>query len=255
MSRPPHRPGADSVGADSVGFPWAGRALPRQPFAGDDGSVDPALAAALAGYGQGTTALADVVRALAVARVLVPVVAVLGEDHPLPTHVRGDLGAVLAIATITGPDGRRGLPVFGGTASLAHWDRRARPVPVEGVRAALAAVAEGCDLLLLDLAGPVPVIVPRPAVWALGQSRSWVPPSADPELVAALRAVVEPVPDVVALRLEPLGDAGARLVLRVTAGLSKAHLSGVVAAVRAAIAEVDLLAERVDAVELKILPA
>jgi hypothetical protein len=62
-----------SGGPDSAGVPWAGRTLAAQPFTGDDGRADPALAAALAGGGE--RALAD---ALAGARVLVPVVALPG---------------------------------------------------------------------------------------------------------------------------------------------------------------------------------
>jgi hypothetical protein len=173
---------APEPSSDTAGVPWVGRDLPSQPYAGDDGRVDPALAEALAGFATGAVAIVEVVRALAAARVLVPVVAVIGEDHPLPTHTRGDLGAEMAIVTITGADGKRALPVFSSVQTLAGWDADARPVPVESARAALSAVAEGCELLVLDAAGPVPVVVPRPAVWALGQSRVWTPPGADPEV-------------------------------------------------------------------------
>jgi hypothetical protein len=241
--------------ADTAAVPWAGRELPRQPFAGDDGTADPRLADRLEQFAAGRVDLAGVVRALPDARLLVPVVAVPGEGHPLPERARGDLGAELAVVTIIGADGRRSLPVFSSTDTLLRWRSAARPVPVESVRAALAAVAEGCDRLLLDAAGPVPVIVPRPAVWALGQGRPWTPPSTDVELLAALRAAVEPVPDVLGLRLEPLGDAGVRIVLGVVAGLPRPGLDDVLRAVRAALSGVDLLPERVDAVELTVLPA
>ena len=64
--------------ADSAGVPWAGRTLVEQPFAGDDGTTDPALAAALTG---GT--LADVVRAWAPSRALVPVVRLIDRAYEL----------------------------------------------------------------------------------------------------------------------------------------------------------------------------
>jgi SseB protein N-terminal domain len=240
---------------DTAGVPWAGRELPRQPFAGDDGTADPRLADRLEQLAAGRADLAGVVRALSEARLLVPVVAVPGEDHPVPDHARGDLGAELAIVTIIGADGRRSLPVFSSADALLRWRSDARPVPVESARAALAAVTEGCDLLLLDAAGPVTVVVPRPAVRALGQGRPWTPPGTDVALLAALRAAVEPVPDVLGLRLEPLGDAGVRIVLGVTAGLPRPGLDDVLQAVRAALAQVELLPERVDAVELTVLPA
>jgi hypothetical protein len=241
--------------SDTAGVPWGGRELPGQPFAGDDGTVDPALAEALAGYAAGTVATVDMVRAISAARVLVPVVAVLGEDHPLPAHTRGDLGAEMAIVTITGADGRRALPVFSSVQTLAGWNADARPVPVESARAALSAVAEDCELLVLDAAGPVTVVVPRPAVWALGQSRVWTPPGEDPELAAAVDRAVRPLPDVLATRCEPVGDTGVRIVLGVRAGLPPEQLTSTVHAARSLIAEVELLTERADAVELKVLPA
>ena len=251
-------PGAVPPGgppADTAGVGWGGRTLPTQPFAGDDGGADPALAAALVAHAAGTASLPAAVAALAGARVLVPVVAVLGEEHPLPAHARGDLGADMAIVTLTGPDGRRALPVFSSTATLARWDPAARPVPVDSARAALAAVAEDCELLLLDPAGPHPLPVPRPAVWALGRGRSWTPPGDDGELLAAVRAAVHPLPDVRGVRAEPLGDTGVRVVLGVTAGLTRPELDAVVHAARALLAEVELLAERAEAVELRVLPA
>jgi hypothetical protein len=250
----PESPSPESP-SDTAGVPWVGRDLPSQPFAGDDGRVNPVLAEALAGYASGAAEMIDVVQALSAARVLVPVVAVLGEDHPLSTHARGDLAAEMAIVTITGADGRRALPVFSSIQTLAGWDADARPVPVESARAALSAVAEDCELLVLDAAGPVTVLLPRPAVWALGQSRAWTPPGADPELAAAVDLAVRPLPDVLATRCEPIGDAGVRIVLGVRAGLPQDQLTMTVHAAQALIAEVEMLPERADAVELKVLPA
>ena len=71
-------------GADSAGVPWHGRSLAPQPFAGDDGEPDPALVAALAGRTPGGATAADVVAALARARVLVPVVAAPRPSEPAP---------------------------------------------------------------------------------------------------------------------------------------------------------------------------
>lgn len=246
---------AEAAREDSSGVPWAGRELPVQPFAGDDGSPDPVLAAALAAAAGGSGSVADVVHALAAARVIVPVVAVLGTDHPAPTLARGDLGADMAVVTVTGADGRVALPVFSGTETLRRWDPQARPVPVECRRAALAAVDEGCELLLLDPSGPVRFGVPRAAVWAIAQGRDWVPAAEDAELLAALQRAVHPLPDVLGLRLERAGDTGVRIVLGVRAGLDRTALEAVVHAARALIGEVEILPERADAVELRILPA
>ena len=44
---------------------------------------------------------------------------------------------------------------FTGLDALARWDRSARPVPVTSHQVAAAALEEGADGLLVDIAGPV----------------------------------------------------------------------------------------------------
>ncbi len=239
-------------GADSAGVPWAGRTLTPQPFAGDDGGTDPALAAALAAADPEGAATA-----LLAARVFVPVVAVLG-DGPAPIGPHGrpvDKSADMAVATLVAPDGRRALPVFSGTAALAAWDAAARPVPAEGPRAALSAVQDGCSALLVDPGTAHALLLPRPALWALGQGRAWVPPGRDPEVADAVAAALAGLPAVDAVRTEPGEGAGVVVALGVRPGLDAAGLSALVDAVQAALAGSELLAERADAVALRILPA
>ena len=76
------------------------------------------------------TTYGDALLALQDARLLVPVVAVLGEvevdEHGLAHDKTSDMAAVL----MTGADGRRALLAFTGSDSLASWDAGARPVPV-----------------------------------------------------------------------------------------------------------------------------
>jgi hypothetical protein len=241
----PGGPGAD--GTDSAGVPWAGRALTAQPFAGDDGHRDPALEEALAG----DAPLADVVRAWAPTRALVPVVAVLGEDDDL-VAVAGDKSADMALATLTGPDGARALPAFTSTAALAAWDAGARPVPVEAARAAQAAVAEGCEAVVLDVAGPWTRVLPRPAVWAVAQGRDWLPPAEDPEVLAAVATACAGIDHLVAHRCEPAGDAGLRVVLGLPAGLDPGAARGAATAVGDRLGASDLVTERVTAVGLTL---
>ena len=223
------------MSTDSAGVPWAGRTLTEQPFAGDDGSCDPALAVALDGG-----SLADVVRAWAPTRVLVPVVAVLGEGEDV-VPVAGDKSADMALATLTGKDGTRALPVFTATAALAAWDAAARPVPVEAARAAQAAVAEGCDVVVLDVAGPASRLLPRPAVWAVAQGREWVPPWEDPEVLAEVAAACGDVRH----RCTASGDAGLEITLPVTAREATGRVAERLGAS-------DLLRERVAAVQLRL---
>ncbi len=270
MTAPPGGSPAGAGGADSAGVPWAGRTLTPQPFAGDRGEADPALARALAwasgsrpagadrpGAGEeacedaAVGAAEDVAAALAAARLLVPVVAVGGEV----TATHGDANADMAMPTLTLADGARALPVFSGQASLTAWDGAARPVPAGARRVALAAVAEGCTELLVDPAGPHPYRLRRPMLWALAQGRPWVAPARDPEVAAVVEAACVDLPDVRGTRCEPQGVTGLRVVLGVRAGLGPQALEGLVTAVRGRLTGSELLAERAEALQLAVLPA
>lgn len=252
-------PDADPVGntADSAGVPWAGRTLTGQPFAGDDGTTDPALRAALEAWAATPTSagLADVVRAWAPTRVLVPIVAVLGEEDDLTAasdHGQGDKSADMALVTITGRDGRKVLPTFTSTDALAAWNATARPVPVEAARAAQAAVLEGCDLVAIDPAGPADCLLPRPAVWAVAQGREWQPPTEDPQVQAAIDAIAAAVPGVAAHRVEPDGRAGLNLVLGLPVGLDPDQVNQITGRIGQLLAGDDLITERAESLRLTV---
>jgi hypothetical protein len=247
-------PGRD---AGSAGVGRHGRTLTPQPFSGDDGSAAATLALALEAHAAapGPAALAAVVVALAQARVLVAVVAILGEGRPVADGPRADAGAEMALVTVTMPDSVRGLPVFSGVAALAGWDATARPVPVEGARAALSAVAEGCDRLIVDLAGPHPAVVPRPAVRALAQGLAWLPSPDDPDVAAAVTRAAAGVEEILGVRCEPGSTAELRVVVGVRPGLDRAGLDALLTRLGAALAAQQVVADRVDAIELRVLPA
>lgn len=136
------------------------RRLQGSEYVDDTGAADPALAAALTSYAAtGAGAYPAVLAALADARLLVPVVAVLGEsevgEHGLVTDKSSDMAAVL----LTGADGRLALLAFTSTAALAAWDPAARPVPVAAHLAAATAVQEGAAALVVDVAGPQQLVL------------------------------------------------------------------------------------------------
>lgn len=256
-----------TVPADSAGVPWSGRTLTDSPFAGDDGSVDPRLGAALAARGAGGAGLtgragraggdgdAEVVRALATARLLVPVVAVVAETETAPeSGLAVDQAADMALVMVAAPDGRTALPVFSALQALTAWRPDARPVPVEAARAALSALSEGCQLLVLDPGGPHPFVVPRPAVVALAQGRAWVPSYGDPDVQAAVTAAATADPAVRAADVERGRGAELRVVLHVVPGLDRAALDRLVAGVGQRLAADAVVAERVDGVELRVVP-
>ena len=144
------------------------RSLPDPGFAGDEGTADPEVVAALTAYErdpQGGWARA--VAALQGSRLLVPVVAVLGEVEHDAQGLTRDKTSDMATVLLTGRDGRSALLAFTGLASLQRWRPDARPVPVRAADAARAAVQEGADALVVDVAGPVLLAVEGEALRAL----------------------------------------------------------------------------------------
>ena len=82
------------------------------------------------------------------ARLLVPIVAVAeGEVADSAPH--------MASVTLVQPDGRRGLLAFTCLETLRAWEPDARPVAAAAPDVAAAALAEGADGVLVDIAGPV----------------------------------------------------------------------------------------------------
>ncbi len=127
------------------------RDIPDPGFAGDDGRADPGLLALLAAAdGDPGPALA----ALGTARLLVPVTAVAGEVETGPDGLAREKDSDMAVVMMRGRDGRVALLAFSGTETLTRWDPTARPVPVTGRTAARAALDDGAQALVLDVAGP-----------------------------------------------------------------------------------------------------
>ena len=131
----------------------------------DTGAADERLGAALAAYAADPGREPVVLAALGSARVLVPVVAELGESETSADGLVRDKSADMATVLMRGADGRLALLAFTSLESMHRWDPEARPVPVPAHVAAQAAVQDGAVALLLDVAGPVAyaaaVSVPR----------------------------------------------------------------------------------------------
>lgn len=237
-----------------------GKALPpTSAFAGDDGSADPSLADALAGLEDRRTTLADVVRALADARVLVPVLAEVEASGTTDAGLHVDKEASTGVVALATPDGRTALPVFTSTSALAAWRADARPVPAEGPRAAAAALQEGWEVLVVDPGGPVTVPVPRTAVRALALGEDWRPAVVDgavvPEVRSAVAVALEQVSEVRAADAVPGRRAEVAVVVALAPGLDRDALDGVLRRVGAALAAEAVVAARVDSLEMRVVTA
>ena len=246
---------------DSAGVPWEGRAFQANPHAGDDGSADPALLAALTAFRAGEGDQVAVVDAYRSARLLIPLVAEKGDEGVGPTGLTVDKTQELSIVTVAAPDGRRVLPVFTSVAAMQRWDATARPVPADGVRTALAAANDDTDLIVIDPTSETEFVLRRPAVWAIGQGRPWEPSYASPEVYRGLQESIGGELAVLDLSVAP-GDPEARLRgpelvvrLQLIAGLEQSELDAVLQRLAARWAADDRVAVLVDSLTVKLLRA
>lgn len=137
--------------------------MPASRPAGDTGDADPAVAAALTAYAAGQVTQHAVLSAVAASRLLVPVVAVLAEA--------GEDGAEketeMALPTLIGNDGRKAVIAFTSIATMERWRPDARPVPVPAPRLWPAVTAERADAVVIDVAGPVQLVIEGPLLASL----------------------------------------------------------------------------------------
>lgn len=165
------------------------RSIPDPGFAGDAGRADEGLRAALGAYAAdpGRRA-APVLSVLQHSRLLVPVVAVLGEVEYDEQGLAHDKTSDMATVLMQGRDGRMALLAFTGTDALQAWNPEGRPVPVTARDAAKAAVHDGADALLVDVAGPEMFVVEGADLRSLASGdtlvdlagrAAWVRPAAD----------------------------------------------------------------------------
>ncbi|MGH3691913.1 MAG: SseB family protein [Microbacterium sp.] len=244
--------------SDSAGVPWEGRSFESNPHAGDDGSADPALLAALHSFRAGEGSQVEVVDAFRSARVLIPLIAEKGEEGIAPSGLIVDKTQELSIVTVAAPDGRRVQPVFSSVETMQRWDPTARPIPVEALRAALAASAEDTDLIVLDPTTETEFVIRRPAVWAIAQGHPWEPSFLSTEVFTALQESVAHELAVIDVAVAA-GDPDARLrgpelivILELVDGLEREVLDAVLSRLAQRWAADDRIAVLADSLTVKL---
>ncbi|MFC5501391.1 SseB family protein [Lysinimonas soli] len=247
-----------SPAADSAGVPFEGRSFHENPGADDDGSAPPRLLEALRRFRAHEVSVAEVVAALHGERLLIPLVAVRG-DEGIGAHGQlVDKTQELSIVTVAGPDGRPVLPAFTSVAALSVWDAMARPIPIEAARVALAAASEGTPLIVLDPASSTEFVVREPAFEAIATGASWTPCFADESVLDAFLAAGVGEEPLRAIQLAP-GDPDARLAgpelivqLSVRSGLERDELDAMLARLQAAWAVDPVITTRVDSIAVRL---
>lgn len=166
------------------------RLLAPSPFPGDDGLAVPSTRRALAAaVGADAAGYLRAVAALCQDRLLVPVVATATRVGQTVGGLASNKEAEMSVVMLRAADGRRALLAFTGLDSLQTWQADARPVPVTLDRAAQTARAEGVAALLVDIAGPHPLVLDGEVLGSLAAGHrlvetapgtfGWVVPSAE----------------------------------------------------------------------------
>ncbi|ANJ27419.1 SseB family protein [Agromyces aureus] len=249
--------------ADSAGTPWAGRSFEQNAHAQDDGSAPPHLVAALARFRAGDGGKVDVVQAFATSRLLIPLLAELGDGGTeIGEHGHAiEKSQELSIVTVQGPDGRAVLPVFSSVDAMRRWNPIARPVPADGVRVALAAADDGTDRVVLDPGSETEFGLRRAAVWSVAQSHDWRPASESEPIREAFARSISSELAVLGVELVD-GDPDARLVgpelvveLELVAGLERGDLDAVLARLAQRWAADDVIAMGADSLKVRLRAA
>ena len=246
---------------DSAGVPWAGRSFDINPYSGDNGEADPILIDTLSKFRSGQVGAAEVLSAIAKARLLIPLIANLGESEEGAHGHQVDKSADLSIVTVLTPDNQRGLPVFSSVAAMNNWNPEARPVPNDGRKVALAAASEGNTRLVLDPMSPTEFVVRRPGIAAIAQDLPWLIPANNPEIVEFVNSILSEIGQVESFTLVE-GDPTCKLVgqelvvvLYLEPGLTEAELKALEDGFFAQLSQSERFVELVDSVGVKFLQA
>ena len=222
----------------------------------DDGAAPEHVIAAIQRFRLAGLGEAEVVDALRTSRLLIPLVAHLGEDG-LTEHGH-DKTQELAIVTVVGPDGRTVLPAFTSVAAMSAWNTSARPIPVQAQRVALAAASEQTDLVVVDATSATEFVIRRPALSAMAREQPWIPSYLDDGVLDAFAdsATGEPAVRSVALAA---GDPESRLAgpelvveLTLTPGLDQLALDALLARLQERWAASEVIAHRVDSMTVRL---
>jgi hypothetical protein len=245
--------------SDSAGVPWEGRELEENRFAGDDGSAPKEFVTAISGFRSGDLGQADVVDALRVSRLLVPLLAQLGESEIGANGLKVDKSAELSIVTVNAPDNQDALVVFSSVAAMQRWNPSARPVPTDAIRVCLAAASQLSTRVVIDPGSDTEFVIRRPAIARIAQSLAWQPAALNPAVRGVIDQSVANESQVVDFELRSadpeakLAGAELEVALKLVNGVSPADVRELLERVSKYWAESEEFALAVDSVSIKLL--
>lgn len=246
---------------DSAGVPWEGRELEENRFAGDDGSAPKEFLKAIAGFRTGVKSQADVVDAIRSSRLLVPLLAKLGESEIGANGLKVDKSAELSIVTVKAPDDQEALVVFSSVAAMQRWNPTARPVPTDAIRVCLAAASQLSTRVVIDPGSETQFVIRRPAIARIAQSLDWQPAELNPvvqKVVAESVSGEQAVSEFELQSLDPearLAGAELEVAIRLFHGSSPQEVRELLERVSKRWSESEEFVQAVDSVSIKLLPS
>ena len=172
---------------DSAGTPWEGRSFDSNSFADDDGKAPSRLIEVITAFRAGEVGAEEVVDQIRVSRLLVPLLANLGESETGAHGQKVDKSAELSIVTVKSPDDQDSLVVFSSVEAMSRWNKSSRPVPTDAIRIALAAASQMSTRIVLDPGSDTEFVVRRPAIAKIAQSLPWLPPERNEAVLKVLQ--------------------------------------------------------------------
>lgn len=244
--------------ADSAGRPWEGRSFDQNAFADDDGKASAELIEAITRFRAGDVGPEFVVDQIRVSRLLVPLLANLGESEEGAHGHKVDKSAELSIVTVKSPDDQDSLVVFSSVESMTFWNKESRPVPTDAVRVTLAAASQMSTRVVLDPGSETEFVIRRPAIAKIAQSLPWLPPEKNSEVLKVLKDSIageELVLEVAASTADPesrLKGAELEVSLQLQPGAAPDEVRELVERVSSFWSRSEEFASSVDSVSIKL---
>lgn len=245
--------------ADSAGTPWEGRSFDQNSFSDDDGTAPENLIKVIADFRQGIVAADKVVDELRVSRLLVPLLANLGESEIGANGQLVDKSAELSIVTVRSPDDQDSLVAFSSVLAMTAWNPTARPVPTDAIRVTLAAASQMSTRVVLDPGSDTEFVIRRPAIAKIAQSLPWLSPEVNPEVEVVIAESVAGESVVIGFDLKS-ADPEARLAgpelqieLKISKGTAPEEARSMIERVSEFWSKSEVFASAVDSVSIKLL--
>ena len=243
---------------DSAGTPWEGRSFEQNSFADDDGQAPAELVAAIAAFRSGQSGVEQVIDQIRISRLLVPLIAKLGESDLGPHGQKVDKSAELSVVTVKSPDDQESLVVFSSVEAMSRWNPASRPVPTDAIKVCLAAASQMSTRVVLDPSSETEFVIRRPAIAKIAQSLPWSSPERNPAVLAVIRDSISDEPNVLgfeASTADPfavLAGPELEVLLRLEAGLEPAVVRDLIERISIFWSKSEDFAVSVDSVAIKL---